>query len=201
MLHHRVEYWLRNQHPALVAQRDQRVVIVLHGKRPVEGETVARALLDALSHPAEQMVIGIGRVADDAQDLRDSYNQAAETLDTLLSLNWQEGIMSFDQLGLLYWLRHLPPGVLQENRYLDRVYELAAYDRAHDSDLLETLETYLDMGTTSSDAARKLSVHRNTLAYRLERIGELMKLDLQDPDCRVNLYVAIKSYRLHRDQR
>lgn len=200
-LHHRIEHWLRDQHPALVAQRDQRVVVVLHGKRPIEGETIAKALIEKLrGHPAETLVIGIGQVIDNVPDLRRSYNQAAETLDTILALNRQEGIMSFDQLGLLYWLRHLPQGVLHENKFLNCIYELATYDKAHQSHLLETLETYLDMGTTSRDAANKLSVHRNTLAYRLERIEDLMNLDLRDPDCRINLHVAIKSYRLHSNQ-
>lgn len=45
-------------------------------------------------------------------------------------------------------------------------------------ELFETLEVYLACGRHPGDAARKLSIHRNTLSYRLDRIEGITGLDL-----------------------
>ena len=39
-------------------------------------------------------------------------------------------------------------------------------------------------------------MHRNTLVYRLERIAELTKLDLDDADNRLILHLALKTQRV-----
>ncbi|MEP7357201.1 MAG: helix-turn-helix domain-containing protein [Anaerolineales bacterium] len=49
-----------------------------------------------------------------------------------------------------------------------------------------------------AEAAGTLTVHRNTLLYRLGRIGEIIDVDLRDVEQRLNLHVALKAYRLKR---
>ena len=41
-------------------------------------------------------------------------------------------------------------------------------------------------------AAKKLSVHYNTLRYRFEKICELLRSDLSSSEQRLNLNVALK---------
>jgi len=197
LLSQRIENWLQGIYPALVVQREKRVVIVLQSRRELAGEAVARKLIDVFSHPTERILIGVGQSAQALTSLRRSYIQAVESLEVALSIGWQQGVMHFDQLGILHWLRHLPPEILAENKYLEFIHKLAAYDKQHKSELVSTLETYLDMGSVPSETAAKLFVHRNTLAYRLERIEAIIDLNLRDADCRLNLHIALKSYRLH----
>ncbi len=196
-LHERVEEWLQDQHPALVVLRDWRVVVILQGHRTPNGERIARNLVAALSHPGERLLIGVGRAVNDVTDIGGSYEQAMEALEVMESLGRTEGVMRFVDLGVLHWLRNLPPSLLQDNAYIDIVRHLADYDARHQTRLLETLETYLDHGTASAETASYLYVHRNTLAYRLERIEKITKLDLKNADCRLNLHIAIKSYHLN----
>ena len=47
--------------------------------------------------------------------------------------------------------------------------------------LRETLRAYLETGGSHADASHRLGIHRNTLAYRLRRIGELIGRDVGDP--------------------
>ena len=57
--------------------------------------------------------------------------------------------------------------------------------------LLETLRTwYAEKGSTSTAAAR-LYVHRNTVRYRLRRIEELTGEDLSDPGASGRLLLAL----------
>ena len=48
------------------------------------------------------------------------------------------------------------------------------------SDLVRTLRMYFAAGTNASEAADRLFLHRNSMLYRLERIGKLIGLDLKD---------------------
>jgi DNA-binding PucR family transcriptional regulator len=42
-----------------------------------------------------------------------------------------------------------------------------------------------------------LSIHRNTLRYRLGRIAQISGHDLADVETRLNLHLATRAWRLH----
>lgn len=75
---------------------------------------------------------------------------------------------------------------------------LEAHDDERGSDLLQTLAGYLAAGGSTTGAAALLGVHRNTLAYRLTRIGELTGGNLDDADTRLALGLALKIRQLQR---
>jgi DNA-binding PucR family transcriptional regulator len=77
---------------------------------------------------------------------------------------------------------------------LERLVEpLVGYDRERGSDLIRTLQVYLATGANASEAADRLFLHRNSLLYRLVRIGELTGLDLKDPRARLALQLGLLS--------
>ena len=62
--------------------------------------------------------------------------------------------------------------------------------------LTETAEAFLDCAGSASRAAAALQIHRQTLYYRLARIGELTGLDLADGEARLLLHASVKAARL-----
>jgi hypothetical protein len=62
--------------------------------------------------------------------------------------------------------------------------------------LAETAEVFLDCAGSASRAAGALSVHRQTLYYRLGRIEALTGLDLADGEARLLLHASLKAARL-----
>jgi purine catabolism regulator len=67
---------------------------------------------------------------------------------------------------------------------------LLAYDERHGSDLAATLELALQY-PKRDDAARAAFMHRNTFRRRLQQALELIDADLEDPEQRVVLHVAL----------
>jgi DNA-binding PucR family transcriptional regulator len=63
--------------------------------------------------------------------------------------------------------------------------------RDHRGTLRETLRAYLETGGSHADASSRLGIHRNTLAYRLRRIGELIGRDVGDPRTWLTLHLAL----------
>ena len=64
--------------------------------------------------------------------------------------------------------------------------------------LRETLRAYLETGGSQAEASNRLGIHRNTLAYRLRRIGELIGRDVGDPTSWLTLHLALRASELLR---
>ncbi|OIK11484.1 PucR family transcriptional regulator [Bacillus sp. MUM 116] len=82
-----------------------------------------------------------------------------------------------------------------ENRSLKLLHE---YDQKHNSNLVETLEIFLNQDTNIPDAAKELNVHANTLNYRLKRISEIGEVNFKDPNQKMLLFLDLKLEKYHR---
>ena len=76
----------------------------------------------------------------------------------------------------------------------DRLGALIAWDRDHRTDLLRVLEAALDF-PRHEQAARRCFMHRNTFRHRFRQAAELLGGDLDDPDARLAVHVALKLRR------
>lgn len=74
------------------------------------------------------------------------------------------------------------------------VGRLTEHDKRHGSSLAHTLELALQH-PRRDDAARAAFMHRNTFRRRLQQALELVDADLDDPDQRLALHVALKLQR------
>jgi hypothetical protein len=77
-----------------------------------------------------------------------------------------------------------------------RLDELAAYDQQHKTEYLLTLHRYLANNLDPTSAAKELSVHRNTVDYRIGRIEELLGASLKERDTvfTLDFSLRIKEY-------
>ena len=80
----------------------------------------------------------------------------------------------------------LPPQLLCPQKLID----LRNYDRANRTDLYNTLKIYLELERNVLQTAKKLFIHRSTLFYRLERIGKIADVDLDDAHTRLVLRLS-----------
>ena len=64
------------------------------------------------------------------------------------------------------------------------------------ADLIKTLEAYFNCHGNLSQTAESLIVHRNTLLYRMNRINEIAGIDLNRPETRLALHLALTIRRL-----
>jgi purine catabolism regulator len=98
----------------------------------------------------------------------------------------------YDELGLERVLASVPGEELAQ--FVEHVIgALVAHDRTNGTDLVATLEVWLDT-RNMAEAARQMHVHYNTLKYRLERVEAVLGPVLGDParalECAVAIHVA-----------
>jgi sugar diacid utilization regulator len=80
--------------------------------------------------------------------------------------------------------------------YENTVGPLVAYDERYGTELLRTLECYLEQNCNMNATAAAMFAHRHTIAYRLERIRELSGLDPALSEHRERLGLGIKAHRI-----
>jgi purine catabolism regulator len=143
-------------------------------------ETVL-SLARRLSQGAEWR-LGIGRPAR-GRDLGRSLLEARAALDTT-----DGDVASYRDLGSLELLLNLDDAPLEA--FVDRVLGPAA----RNSWLLDSLAGLLDAGCRWSEAADRLGVHRHTLRYRMDRLREVTGRHPDDPEQRMELWLALKAH-------
>ena len=98
----------------------------------------------------------------------------------------------FGDLGLYQLLTMLGNNAEAKRFYRKTLGKLIAHDEEHNSELVDTLEGFFACHGNLSQTAGRLHIHRNTLTYRLERIAGITQMDLDDPDARFSLQLALK---------
>ncbi|AHH99066.1 PucR family transcriptional regulator [Kutzneria albida] len=67
-----------------------------------------------------------------------------------------------------------------------------AHDLQHGTTYASTILAYLDANSDIAAASHRLSVHPNTIRYRLSRAEEIFGFDLADPDQRLVLWLRLR---------
>ena len=143
-----------------------------------------------------RLSIGIGNQCQIISDYRRGFAEASEALQLGQSLNHDGGVTHFNDLGVYRYLYKIARMDDLRDMYQDQVSRIAAYDRRKGTDLLDTLETYLECAGNLTKTSDRLFVHRNTLIQRLDRLQSLCDIDVQDRSNWLTLQVAIKVFKL-----
>lgn len=141
-------------------------------------------------------IVGIGRVAHGTRDLAYSRQCADRALRVLRTAASGRRIASFDEVHADALLIELP--VPTSDFPSGVIARLAAYDREHQSTLVDTLGAWLDAFGDVALAAAAMHVHANTFRYRLRRVVEVGGIDLDDPDARFAAMLQLRLLALAR---
>ena len=138
----------------------------------------------------------MSRPASDPVDIHRAGSEA------LLAANVAEAqgreLLAFEETGAY---RLLLPAMSEDPAELRRFHDetvapLLAYDEQYDTELVRTLETFLDADGNVANTASRLFTHRHTIRYRLERVRELTGLDVSSTDGRESLGLGLKAMRV-----
>ncbi len=158
----------------------------------------AKALAGELRHSLQgfRVTVAHSRLAQDPVDL---YRAGKEAL---LAANVAEAeepeVLAFEDTGSY---RLLLPAMSEDPSELERFYEetvapLSAYDEQYETELVATVEAYLDNDGNVTPTADTMFTHRHTIRYRLERVRELCGHDISSTEGREKLGLGLKAMRV-----
>lgn len=129
--------------------------------------------------------LGVGRYHPRVRGLARSYQDARAALLLGQRLFGAGSVYSLDQLGAAAML-----GVTDERTRLDLAQRILA-PLDSEADLLDTLRAFFEQSCSLARTAHALSVHRNTLGYRLDKVAALTDLDPRRFDDAMQLRLAM----------
>jgi len=155
---------------------------------------LARELADSLT--GFHVTIGRSRRSADPVDL---YRAGSEAR-LAVNVGEAEGrpLLAFEDTGAY---RLLLPAMSDDPAELERFYAetiqpLADYDEQYETELVTTVEAYLDNDGNVAATAKQLFTHRHTVRYRLERVRELCGHDVSATEGREKLGLGLKAMRV-----
>ncbi|HLW95178.1 MAG TPA: helix-turn-helix domain-containing protein [Solirubrobacteraceae bacterium] len=175
------------------------VIVLLSGA----DETAARRAAEAVLRDLEATMGGFVFVVGRSRPVSDPLELARAADEALLAANVAEGdqehrVLAFEETGayrLLLSAMSENPAELQRF-YAETVEPLVAYDEQYATDLVATVEAFLEADGNVAGTAQRLFTHRHTIRYRLERVRELCGLDVGSSDGREKLSLGLKAMRV-----
>jgi PAS domain-containing protein len=179
----------------LAGEHDGRVVLVAPaGDDPL---VVARQLRERLRAAGGSATVGTAPASGMAEVVP-AYLEARRCLDTLLTLGRVGEVSDPVGLGLARLLLG-QNGPEELDAFIDNlVGPVLAYDASRGTELVATLEAWFASGSRPAETSKRLHVHPNTVAQRLDRIRTLLGDDWRDPSRGLDVQLALRLYRLRR---
>jgi GAF domain-containing protein/sugar diacid utilization regulator len=172
--------------------QDGCIILLLPGTdASAAARSVGGELTSMLGHPTTVGAAGPGRGLDDVSRLHKEAVRCLEALTTLDAAGSTASLEDLGFMGLLLSETHDVSGFVDTT--LGPVLD---YDRAHATELTETLEAYFATGCSPSKAAETLHVHPNTVSRRLERITALLGEKWQQPSRLLDVQLALRMHRM-----
>jgi sugar diacid utilization regulator len=155
---------------------------------------LSRELDDSLG--GFHLTVGRSRRCADPVDL---YRAGSEA-QLAVNVGEAEGraLLAFEDTGAY---RLLLPAMSEDPAELERFYAetiqpLVEYDEQYETELVATVEAYLDNDGNVAATAKHLFTHRHTIRYRLERVRELCGHDVGSTEGREKLGLGLKAMRV-----
>ncbi len=187
---------------SVVAEMDREFVVATT-VRPAELRSRLSAFVDALERELRATVgtaavrVAAGHPVGDAAGLARSLPAALDALHLARRLTLGSRTVLASDLGVFHLLSSGTADVELERFVQEQLGPLLEHDARHGSDLVQTLDAYLEAGLGKTAAARALGIRRQTLYARLDRIGRLLGgLDIEARQARTALDLALVSWRL-----
>jgi hypothetical protein len=157
-----------------IRARDSDLVAIV--SPPGSAPWIAQATLRDLSYDGRSPIaIGISETCPKLRDAARGYVEAARAL---VVVQQRGGVASLNDIRVFeYLIAHADASAQQ---LLPEAMRDVANESTGRAALLETLEAYLDSDLSIPATASRLSVHTNTVRYRLEKLEKLTGLDVRN---------------------
>ncbi|MFC2055242.1 PucR family transcriptional regulator [Chloroflexota bacterium] len=144
-------------------------------------------------YPETPIRCGVGTTALELSEWRDSFRQAGQALAMARRFSGRKPLY-FPDLSvyrLLLQIEHNPELItFQEETF----GPLSSHENC--AEMIHTLGAYFEHNGNISQTAEALFIHRNTLLYRMERITSILNLDLDNPENRLAVQLALHIFRM-----
>lgn len=138
--------------------------------------------------PDRPFYVGIGSLVTDIENLAVSYRRAEAA--ARMAMRTKTTLLQFDEMGMYRLLYSCTDTGLLAQIQQETLSVLEEHDRRHNSNYVETLQSYLEFDGSIQAMAQSMFTHRNTIIYRMNNIKKLLGTELATPAERLPYQIA-----------
>lgn len=181
----------RSKNPVAMFFQDDKLISV---RQNVEREEMNRLLKSLSELNLEQKFhIGISESAEGFRSIPSCYKQAVSALEA--SIIKDTMVMPYENIGVYKLLFGVENRAILRSYVDDTLGNLVRYDSLNATDYEHTLRVYLECSGSVQVTAERLSVHRNTVNYKMKVIREILGIEMNDED-KMNILLAFRAQEI-----
>lgn len=166
--------------PDSVNQQMGEMPVVVANERLTPRKKALEDVAALLEKVGERACVGASEIMDGIGSLHEAYEHARFSARFAFESGSQD-VMRFEECWFPFFVEWCD---LKGNRSLiidARASHMFADDRAAGSENASTVKAYIETGFNLNATAQRMSIHRNTVAYRLKHVQERYGIDLSAP--------------------
>lgn len=186
------ELYAKNGHDFVTAVDENSIILVkeMYGENvQEEAAGIATTLVDMINVEAMSRVrVFYGNAAKELKDVTKAYTEAKMALEVGKIFYAEKTVVAYNMLGIGRLIYQLPLPIC--DMFLNEVFS-GSMPEEIDEETLMTINTFFEKNLNLSETARQLYIHRNTLAYRLEKVEKATGLDIRTFDDAMTFKLAL----------
>ena len=193
---------LRSNLPAVITDafdffHDQRLCLLINlTKSNITRETLKSSFAEFIRE--NLMYCGISNPIKGINYIGKAFNQTDYVLQYIKS-HQNQWILSFDECAISYILQKISSNAEEMQFIAPELITLLETDKEKGTEYFKTLRAFLKNERSIPKTSEELIIHRTTLQYRLEKINEIIKRDLDKEKNR--LYFELSFLILEKQQK
>ena len=141
---------------------------------------LSQHLLEYGQQKSIHIIVGISPLFENLEQFLPSYQKAFEALRTIPFSRPLRQILFYEDLDTLFLLLSKYPPAQKTALRLHTLSPLLEYDSENDTELVSTLQAFIQNNGVLQDTAAALYIHVNTLRYRLRKTEDILHCSLKD---------------------
>ncbi len=169
------------------------VVIVFYNKTDLEVDKVLKKLYIGIDKYFNKLkfYVGIGKHTNDLKNLYRGYEEAKNVakINRLISNNNVH--IRYSEVAIYRLLLGMENKDIIKEFHDETIGDLEVYDKVNNTDYVELLISYFDNNCKINETAKSLYLHRNTVNYKINKIEEILDLNLNDIGDKSKIYLSL----------
>ncbi|WP_164510419.1 PucR family transcriptional regulator [Agathobaculum sp. Marseille-P7918] len=161
-----------------------------------DAQQIAQALAALLLQYEAPVRIGISDCSTEPEKISVAFSQTLSCIQMGSRLAPDERLYTFDEYQIYYLLSTTMSESDIRALYEETIAPLHRFDLENQCNYVNALESYVKNRFNVSKTATEIHVHRNTLLYQLDKIREILSLDMDDYENMLKLQMGIHAMRL-----
>lgn len=171
----------------------QSVIVLFYNKSDAEIDKILKDLYLKLSKNFKHLdfYVGIGKHTSSLDKLYKGYEEASNVSKINRLLRNNNVHIRYSELGLYRLLLGIENKDIMKEFHDETIGDLETYDKLNNTDYVELLINYFENNCKINETANSLYIHRNTVNYKINKIQEILDLNLSDIGDRSKIYLSL----------